>query len=159
MKGVKMLGNRKLEIKDFPVPKAKDDWVLVKVKVCALCGSDLNAFYRPSVETAYNNNRFIPGHEISGIVEEIDRAENLKIGDRVVAYPFIGCNNCLICEHKLWRDCKDWKVIGFDTDGGQAEYVLLPERNLDRIPEDISYISVLYIEFNSTASHSRRVGI
>jgi propanol-preferring alcohol dehydrogenase len=138
MKAIKMLGNRKLELKEFPDPKARDDWVLVEVKASALCGTDLHFFYQPTNKDAYNHNKIIPGHEIAGVVRDIDKAERLKVGDRVVVYPFIGCNNCFSCTHKLWKACKDWKVVGFDVNGGHAEYLTVPERNLQRVPDDIS---------------------
>jgi threonine dehydrogenase-like Zn-dependent dehydrogenase len=139
MRAVKMLGAKKMELREFPRPNAKGDWVVLKVECCAMCGSDLNCFYRPSNDKAFNNNRFIPGHEISGIVEEVDKAERVKVGDRVSVYPFIGCDSCFACKHGLWRDCKDMQVIGFGLHGGHAEYVLVPERNLHKIPDDITF--------------------
>ena len=58
---------------------------------------------RPDCKDAYNQNRFIPGHEIAGIVRGTDKTEQLNVGDRVVVYPFIGCNNCFSCKNKLWK--------------------------------------------------------
>ena len=138
MKAVRMLGNSKLVLAEFQKPVPRDDWVLIEIKACALCGTDLNFFYRPDSKDAYNQNRFIPGHEIAGIVRGTDKTERLNVGDRVVVYPFIGCNNCFSCKNKLWKACKDWKVIGFDLNGGHAEYLIAPERNVQKLPDDIS---------------------
>jgi len=137
--GVKLLGNKKLELREFAEPKASNDWVTIRVKACALCGSDLNYRYRPSNENAYNNNRTIPGHEIAGEVVEVDRPEHLKIGDRVLAYPLVGCMDCFFCKNNLWKGCKNVRAIGFDLNGGHAEYLTAPERNLLPIPNDISF--------------------
>jgi threonine dehydrogenase-like Zn-dependent dehydrogenase len=141
MKGVKMLGNRKLKVKDFPDPKAHDDMVVVAVKASILCGSDLRFLYRVDSKDAWSNNKFIPGHEIAGDVVDVDRTSSLKIGDRVAVYPIIGCMNCFSCINNDWKTCKNQKIIGYDMNGGHAEFVLVPERNLIPIPDDISYIS------------------
>jgi propanol-preferring alcohol dehydrogenase len=139
MKGVKLLGNRKLVIKDFQNPKAKDNWIVIAVKASALCGTDLNVFYRVDSKDAYNNNNFIPGHEIAGKIIEIDYAERMKVGDRVLVYPIIGCGNCFYCRNGFIKSCKNVKIIGFDLNGGHAEFLLVPERNLIPIPDDIPY--------------------
>jgi threonine dehydrogenase-like Zn-dependent dehydrogenase len=141
MKGVKMLGNRKLRVQDFPDPKAKDDWVVVAVKASILCGSDLNFLYRVDSKDAWSNNEFIPGHEIAGEVLEVDHTDLIKVGDRVAVYPIIGCMNCFACRNNDWKACRNHKTIGYDLNGGHAEFVLVPERNLIPIAEDISYPS------------------
>jgi propanol-preferring alcohol dehydrogenase len=139
MKGVKLLGNRTLVLHNFPDPKAKDDWIVIAVKASALCGSDLNCFYRVDSKNAYNNNNFIPGHEVAGEIVEVDNAERLKVGNRVLVYPIIGCGSCFYCRNGNIKYCENSKSIGFDLNGGDAEFLLVPERNLIPIPDDISF--------------------
>jgi len=141
MKGVKMLGNRKLKVQDFPDPKAHDDMVVVDVKASILCGSDLRFLYRVDSKDAWNNNEFIPGHEIAGEVLDVDHTDLVKVGDRVAVYPIVGCMNCFECINSNWKACKNQKIIGYDMNGGHAELVIVPERNLIPIPEDMSYAS------------------
>ncbi|WP_369018250.1 zinc-binding dehydrogenase [Thermatribacter velox] len=139
MRGLKFLGNRQSILQDFPTPKAKDAWLVVKVCSCALCGSDLNTRYRPDNSVAYKGNTSIPGHEISGEVVEVDKSAVFKVGDRVSIYPLITCGTCTYCKNKLWKLCPNKQIIGYDLDGGCAEYVTVPEWSCVGIPPEVSY--------------------
>lgn len=138
MLGLRFLGNEKAEVQEFPKPVPKDDWMVIRVISCALCGSDLHMRYRPSNDKAYNQNRAIPGHEIVGEVVEVDRIERFKVGDLVSIYPLVTCGKCFYCKHHLWKFCPNKKIIGYDLDGGCAEYITVPERSCVGLPPGFS---------------------
>ena len=137
MRGVKLLGNSRLQVMDFPKPVATDDEVVVKVGATLICGSDLHGLYENPGEKPW-----IPGHEVAGEVVEVDRARNVRVGDRVVASALIGCGHCEMCLGGFVVHCSNLRgVLGFTRNGGDAEYVLVPEGALLRIPDWMSYAS------------------
>ncbi len=128
---------RKIGIKDIPKPVPEDEDVLVKVKACAICGSDQIPYLNIDWEDRKN---IIPGHEITGtIVEAGSKVKDFKEGEKVAVYAIIYCDKCHFCERGLKQFCESRKVIGFHTNGGYAEYVKVPERCLLRLPEGISF--------------------
>lgn len=142
MKGVVFPGNKKVELKEFEVPEPGPGEALVKVKASALCRSDMSLYYgKPVVggEVA-KSGRIIPGHEPAGEVVKIgEGVNNVKVGDRVAIYLAVTCGNCVYCRsgHKVL--CPDFKCIGFDLHGGDAEYILIPSENCLKIPDEMSF--------------------
>lgn len=123
----------KLEIKELPVPEPGENEVLLKVASCGICGSDVHAFEGNHFRTTYPR---IMGHEFSGYVEETGPGvKNFKKGDRVCAETNIPCWFCKICLSGLPHLCKSVQVIGFNRDGGYAQYVRVPAENLIQVPE------------------------
>jgi len=116
---------------DTPTPSGRD--VLVRVEAAAICGTD-----RENLEGAGQST--VPGHECAGEVVSIDRPSWIRVGTRVA----VNCHvTCLRCEHCLKGDlyfCDELKVIGFDRDGGFAEYMLVPEQCCMPLPDDIALI-------------------
>lgn len=136
MRGLRFLGNRRVEIREFPKPKAKDSNVVVKIEASALCGTDL-PFYRAKKDIL----GCIPGHELAGKVVEIDQTSYIKIGDRVVLNTQIGCGRCDYCRGGKVLFCESVKTMGVTPgfDGGHADYVLVPEKDCLLLPDDIDY--------------------
>jgi len=134
MKAVRFMGNKKLEIIDVPIPELKKGEALVKVMASGICRTDLELLYERQ-----NSIKIIPGHEISGVIEEVNEVRKFNTGDRVI----VNCHlTCGICNHCMKGDlifCKNLKAVGFDIDGGDAEYVVVPEDNLRGLPDDISF--------------------
>jgi len=116
-----------------PVFSPKD--VLVKVKACAINHLDLRArFDRPEVEPYPH----ILGSDIAGEIAEIgSEVENVQIGDRVVIYPSINCGICEDCIKGHENLCNHQKIIGFQTNGGYAEYVKVPAKNVITFSGDL----------------------
>ena len=117
-----------------PVPKANE--VLIKVAAAGFCGTDIHTFKGEHV----TNYPIIPGHEFSGIIEEIGSdITKFKVGDHVVADPNVFCESCYYCKQNMQIHCEDIEVIGNTRNGAFAEYVTVPERcvfqigNLDLI--------------------------
>jgi len=115
------------ELVDVPVPKIKDDEVLVKVKATSICGTDLHIY--DWNEWAQNRIRppLIFGHEFCGEVAEVDKnVSNFKKGDYVSAETHIICGKCYQCLHKQAEICNNVKIIGVDIPGCFAEYIAVP---------------------------------
>lgn len=112
-------------LKEVPKPVPADDEVLIKVKAGGFCGSDVHIFKGGHVQ----KYPVIPGHEFSGIIEEVGKnVRHFKAGDRVAADPNIFCENCDACKANHQIHCKDLSVLGSLRDGAFAEYVTVPER-------------------------------
>jgi len=91
MKAVLFPEVRKILTREVEMPKINDDEVLLKNNYAGLCGTDIH-IYNGDFFSSYS---LIPGHEFSGVIEEIgSNVKNFKMGDRVVVYPNISCNTC-----------------------------------------------------------------
>nr|MDO8100522.1 alcohol dehydrogenase catalytic domain-containing protein [Candidatus Njordarchaeota archaeon] len=117
MKAAFLKGPKKMTVKDTDDPKPKPDHVVVKVKYCGICGSDLHAY-----ETGMYSG--IMGHEFSGDVSSIgESVKGWKIGERVTANPNIGCGSCYYCKRGETNLCMKLTAIGLTAPGAFAEYV------------------------------------
>lgn len=128
-----------VEFKDVAKPIATEDLVLVKIMATAICGSDLHAYeYPPGYE--FMNIPVTLGHEYGGIVEAIgEKVSKVKIGDRVMGESNQYCGKCDNCHKGRTNICMGSKMTGLHMDGGMAEYILVPERILHFIPENVSF--------------------
>ncbi len=118
-----------------PVPEIPQGYALVKVMAAGICGTDIETLY-------HNPNQppdAVPGHEISGVIESTNGCKTFAAGDRVVVNIHVTCLKCDHCKEGNLIFCKELTCIGFELDGGDAEYVLVPEVNLRAIPADITY--------------------
>lgn len=125
----------KLSYEDVPKPEISSTDVLVKVKACAVNHLDLRARQnRPEVEPYPH----ILGSDIAGKVAEIgSEVKNVKVGERVVVYPCISCGTCADCINGHENLCDFQKIIGFQTNGGYAEFVSVPMKNVFSFSGDI----------------------
>lgn len=108
---------------------------LVRVMAAGICGSDID---RVMVSGTY---RFptIPGHELAGRVEAVGDDESaIRPGDRVAVAPLIPCGACEACQTGSYSLCDDYDFLGSRSNGGFAEFVKAPVRNLVRLPENVS---------------------
>ena len=150
MKAVKFIGKGQVEVIEKEKPAANDDIIIIKVTSSGICGTDLELLL-PS-ESPVDK---IPGHEVTGIVAEIDKAKRFKVGDRVIVNCHVTCGKCEHCKNGDLIFCKDLKAIGFELDGGNAEYLAVPEANLRLLPEDISEeLGVVISDALGTAYHA-----
>ena len=123
-----------LELKDIPIPSLNPYQVLVKVRACAVCRTDLHV-----IDGDLLNPKLplVPGHEIIGeVVKAGDRVKLLKLGDRV-GIPWLGftCGTCAYCRGGKENLCENALFTGYTLDGGYAEYVAADERYSFPIPE------------------------
>ncbi len=133
----------RLEVKEAPQPRIGPDEVLLRVRACGVCGSDIH-FYETD-EQGYilypGLTRFptILGHEFSGEVVEVGSAvKDLKVGDRVTAEEMIWCGHCRPCRDGFPNQCLNLEEIGFTIPGAFAEYIAVGAKycwKLDELEE------------------------
>ncbi len=124
----------RLKEKEVPVPDIKADQVLIKVKACGVCHTDLHIV---DEELADPKIPLIPGHEIVGnVVQTGGNVTRFKIGDRV-GVPWLGftCGHCKYCKRGQENLCLNAKFTGYTIDGGYAEYTAASENYTFHIPE------------------------
>jgi threonine dehydrogenase-like Zn-dependent dehydrogenase len=142
MRAVILPGDKKVTVTDRPVPVPGPREVLVKTQASAICRSDMSIYYgNPIVggDEAGTGN-FVPGHEAAGVVVEVGSGvTGVSVGDRVAGHLAFGCGRCEYCATGYLMLCAEWQCFGFDLDGGDAEYFVLPERNVLPLPENISF--------------------
>lgn len=142
MKAVYLPGNKRVEIRAVAVPAPGPGEVLVEVKASCICRSDLSLYYGNAVVGGDAAGKCITGHEPSGVVAETGAGvKTLKRGDRVAVYLGVGCGTCAACRMGNYFLCPTWTCLGFTADGGNAEYLVVPERNCLAIPDSMSYVA------------------
>lgn len=126
-----------LTLKDVPIPEAGPNEALVRVRVCGVGLTVVSMIATPGRITAFPR---IPGHEIAGEVVAIgSEVRTLKVGTRVTNHFYLTCGNCRYCRSGRETLCENFRGnVGSACDGGYAEYVALPERNLVPIPDGVS---------------------
>jgi len=123
--------------KDMPVPKIGPNDALVRVRVC---GAGLTVVIMIATPGRIKSFPRIPGHEIAGEVVEVGaEVRTIKAGCRVTNHFYLTCGNCRYCRSGRETLCENFRGnIGSACDGGYAEYVALPERNLVPIPDGVT---------------------
>ena len=134
-----------LRYTDVPKPTIDADEVLVKVAACAVNYLDLHARRnRPEIAEKFQRGEIphILGSDIAGTIAEIgNTARGVAVGDRVVLAPCIPCGVCNDCRTGTENLCDTQELIGFQTNGGYAEYVKAPARNAIQIPGALSFVN------------------
>jgi len=144
MKGVLLPGQRRVEMREFPVPEPGHGQVLVKMKASSICGSDIRAIYREHLghgPEAYQD--VIAGHEPCGqIVKAGLGCKRFKEGDRVIVYHISGCGVCNDCREGYMISCTSplRAAYGWQRDGGHADYLLAEENTCIALPDGLSYV-------------------
>lgn len=134
----------KMVLKQVPVPVINDDEVLIKVKMCGICGTDWKIY---NGKYAAEHLPMISGHEFWGIIEEVGKnAKGVKVGDRVSVDICMPCGSCYFCRRDEGLLCQTFTQLGIHTDGAFAEYVKAPWKNCYPIPEDVDDLSAAFIE-------------
>src|SRR5271156_5307624 len=134
------------EIREVEVPSYGRTDVLVKVKMASICGTDLHIYNWDRWAQGRIHPPLIPGHEFCGEVAAFgDEVTSVKEGDFVSAEMHVACGKCLQCRTGEAHICQNVKIIGVDTDGAFAEYVVIPESNIWKLDPAIpqEYASIL----------------
>ena len=140
MKGVVFLGERRCAVKDFPRPEAGPGQVLVRMKWAGICGSDLHVYRELTKEAAQERGDRVPGHEPSGVVEQIgEGVKQIEVGDRVSVYHYLGCGRCKYCAQGYLQWCSKTKGYGGPVDGAHADFILTDERNCIHLPDPLTF--------------------
>ena len=117
-------------VSDLRQPQAQRDTAVIKVRACTVCGTDLRAWQHGNKMVAPPR---VMGHEICGEIVEVgaDRKE-YQVGQRISMAPAIGCGTCYPCRRGFSNLCDNLQTIGFNFDGGFAEYMEVPAIAFDR---------------------------
>lgn len=126
-----------LTLRDVPVPKIGPNDALIRVRVCGVGLTVVSMIATPGRITSFPR---IPGHEIAGEVAEVgSEVRAVKVGTRVTNHFYLTCGNCRYCRSGRETLCENFRGnVGSACDGGYAEYVALPERNLVPIPNGVT---------------------
>ena len=139
MKAVVFHGAHNVSVDEIAIPQIKKDHVLVKVKACGVCGTDIH-IYNGAKGAADCIPPTVLGHEFSGIIESVgEGVEGWSIGDRVAIDPNNTCGECKWCLSGKAHFCTNMIGTGTTSDGGFAEYCLVHKRQLNRLADSLSF--------------------
>src|SRR5207249_4920837 len=127
-------GARVLELQDRDMPVALPGEVVVRVRACGVCRTDLHIV---DGELSGADLPIVPGHEIVGTVEQLgDSVEHVAVGDRV-GIPWLAhtCGVCAYCTTGRENLCAAARFTGYNVDGGYAEYAVADARFVFKLPE------------------------
>ncbi len=157
MKSMVLTEYKRLELKDMPVPDAGPGDVRIRVHSCGICGSDVHGFDGSS-------GRRIPplimGHEAAGTVDAVGKnVESIRTGDRVTFDSMISCGTCRFCRSGDANLCDDRRVVGVSPGawrqhGAFAEFVVVPQHIVFRLPDGLSFEHAAMVEPVSVAVHA-----
>ena len=144
-------GNVVLDDVERPTPGAGE--VVVRVRNCGICGSDLHWYHAemmiPSV---------CPGHEIAGEVADVGSGvTSLKAGDPVALEGIASCGRCRYCAIGEYQRCPRVRVVGITIPGGFAEYVKMPAPHCFRVPAGVDFATAALSEPLGVAVHGVRL--
>ena len=156
MKGAVLAATKRIEVQEVDEPAYGEDEVLIDVKACGVCGSDLHAyrgfhpFRRPPV---------VLGHEVAGQVVSVGPAvRDVRVGDRVAVEPQIYCGTCNFCVGGLPNFCVAMRRPGLRWGGTLAERMMAPEKVLYTLAPAVSYEEGAVVEPLAVAYRGLRTG-
>ncbi|MBR1524970.1 MAG: galactitol-1-phosphate 5-dehydrogenase [Lachnospiraceae bacterium] len=139
-----------IRYEEIEKPKAEPGKVVVKVKYTGICGSDIPRVNGDACHYYPN----VLGHEFSGVIDEIgEGVTSVKPGDRVAGMPLVPCMKCPDCQRGDYSLCKHYSFIGSREFGSFAEYVAVPEKNVVKFSDDVSFIQGAFFEPATVALH------
>lgn len=142
-----------IRYEDIDKPKAEAGKVVVKVKYTGICGSDIPRVNGDACHYFPN----VLGHEFSGVVDEVgEGVTSVKPGDRVAGVPLVPCLKCSDCQKGDYSLCKHYSFIGSREFGSFAEYVAMPERNVVKFGDDVSFEKGAFFEPATVSLHGLR---
>lgn len=159
MKAVKIEKPWEISVEEVAKPEPKAGEALVKMFAAGICGSDIGAFRGTNGLVSYPR---IIGHELAGVVESLPAgyAGPLKVGDRVIADPYLCCGECYPCSIGRTNCCTGLKVLGVHVDGGMSEFFAHPADMLLPVPEGMPWELVPLAEPLTIALHGlHRLGL
>ena len=151
MKGVVFLGDRSLELREFPDPAPGPRDVILEIKASGMCGSDLHTYRAPAQPggaVAGGIRRqagVIAGHEPCGVVVAVGAGvgeKEARVGQRVMDHHYDGCGTCKHCRAGWTQMCLEGPVVyGSGGHGGHARYMKVPVSTLVPLPDALSFVT------------------
>lgn len=157
MKALLLSEYKKLELTDMPVPEIGPEELLVQVKACGICGSDVHGF---DGSTGRRIPPIVMGHEASGVVAAVgSQVRGFSEGDRITFDSMISCGKCTFCRQGKMNLCDNRQVLGvscgeYRRHGAFAEYVSVPQHIVFKLPDSLSFEHAAMIEPVSVAVHA-----
>jgi 2-desacetyl-2-hydroxyethyl bacteriochlorophyllide A dehydrogenase len=142
MKAVVLSAVNALAIAEVEKPKPGSKECLVKVLACGICGTDRHIYHGQYPST----KPVILGHEFGGVIEEVGPDSKFKVGQIVSVDPNIVCGECIDCKAGRTAFCPGLTALGVNINGGLAEYVLTPERQIYPVRNDLNPLHLAFIE-------------
>lgn len=160
MKALVLTGKSQFQYTDVEKPSPASDEVLIRLKACSICGSDIHGCQGGS-------GRRIPpiimGHEASGVIEQLgEQVTDHFIGEPVTFDSTEFCGSCDFCKKGMTNLCKNRKITGvsctdYKKDGAMAEYITVKARTLYSIPPSVSFEEACLIEPLAVGLHAVRL--
>jgi len=157
MKALVLSQYRQLELQDLPQPTPAADEVLIQVRACGICGSDVHGY---DGSTGRRIPPLVMGHEAAGVIAAVGIAvKDFAVGDRVTFDSTISCGQCHFCKRGQVNLCDARQVLGvscgdYRRAGAFAEFVTVPARVLYRLPDGLAFEKAAMIEAISVAVHA-----
>ena len=152
MQAMVLSGPGQLCVAEVEVPQPRPHEVLVRVTHTGICGTDLKIFTgaMPAARPV------IMGHEIAGEVVSGEDGGRVRHGDRVLVDPVLYCGTCFDCDAGRTHLCRHGAVIGRETNGGFAEFVVAPRSHVFPLPQSIDSRTAPLIQVLTTCVHGQR---
>lgn len=154
MKALNLYGVNDLRYEEVPMPICHEDEVLLKIRACGICGSDIPRVFSKGT---YHFPTII-GHEFAG--EIVSAADKSLVGKKASVFPLIPCGTCPACQTGHYAQCSHYSYYGSRQDGAMAEYLAVKKKNLCLMPEGVSFEEAAMSEPTSVARHAfRKTGV
>jgi threonine dehydrogenase-like Zn-dependent dehydrogenase len=162
MIGIVFLGNRKIELHEFPDPTPEPRDAILEIKASGMCGTDLRAYRNEKKGKAYS----VAGHEPCGVVvalgDNVSERE-ARIGDRVMVHHYDGCGVCRHCRSGWTQLCLEGSISygSGKGNGGHARYMKVPAHTLLPLPESLSFKTGAAISCGTGTAYGalKRIGL
>ncbi|NQU24378.1 MAG: alcohol dehydrogenase catalytic domain-containing protein, partial [Candidatus Nealsonbacteria bacterium] len=157
MKALVLTEYNHFEYRDVPDPQVGPEDVLVEIKACGICGSDVHGMDGSSGRRL---PPIIMGHEAAGVIARLgDEVTGLEVGDRVTFDSMVSCGRCQFCRRGAINLCQRRQVLGvsceeFRREGAFAEYVAVPQHIVYRLPDGLALEHAAMVEPLSVAVHA-----
>src|SRR5262247_1838606 len=147
MRGVVFLGDRRLELREFPDPTPGPGEVVLAIKASGMCGSDLHTYRAKGGSTAIGirgrGEPVIAGHEPCGVVAAVGPGVSeaqARVGQRVMNHHYVGCGVCKHCRTGWAQMCLQGSIVyGVSGHGGHAPYMKAPAYTVVPLPDELSF--------------------
>jgi len=164
MKALRFYAPKDVRVEDVPEPVCGPNEVKIKVKNCSTCGTDVKIFNNGHPNITGTTTM---GHEVAGEVVEVgaNARGGFRVGDRVQSIAAVPCGECYECKKGWMEVCQNQTSVGYQYDGGFAEYMIVPEQvlkvdGLNRIPDGVGYDEASAAEpFACAINAQEQVGI
>jgi L-iditol 2-dehydrogenase len=157
MKALLLSEYKKIDLVEMARPEIGADDVLVRVKACGICGSDIHGY---DGSTGRRIPPLVMGHEAAGEIVEVGaRVQGWNLGDRVTFDSTVSCGRCYFCQRGEINLCENRQVLGvscgeYRRHGAFAEYVTVPQNILYKLPDNLPYHYAALIEAVSIGVHA-----